>query len=300
MAGSMQGKTVFLTGAARGIGAGAAKSLAAQGANLALVGLEPELINAVAAECGPNAIAIDTDVTDVAALEKAVATAVERFGGIDVVIANAGIAPMGMVHSMDPAAFELTVEINLLGVWRTVRAALPEIMASKGYILVVASAAAALHTPLMSAYSASKAGVEAFADVLRAEMLPHGVDVGCAYYSWISTDMVKGADEHSVGGFVRKKLPWPMGKTYPVQDAIQAMVDGVNGRKSHVMAPGWLHQALALRWFLAKLPKSVVRPIVKQANDMLDAEIAAKGTEAVSKPMGDAGTAAMASKRSRT
>lgn len=299
MALDMQGKTVFLTGAARGIGAGSARLLAKRGANLALVGLEPELLNEVAADCGPNAIAIECDVTDTASLEKAVASTVERFGGIDAVVANAGIAPLGMVHSMDPAAFELTIEINLLGVWRTVRAALPEIIASKGYVLIVSSAAAGMHMPLMSAYAASKAGVEAFADSLRFEMLPFGVDVGCAYYNWIATDMVKSADAHTVGGYMRSKLPYPMGKTYPESDATSAMVKGIVGRKKYVMAPGWLHVALPSRYLLGKLPKFVMRPMVAKANEMLEAEFKAHGVEATSAPVGASGAAAMASKKSR-
>ena len=120
-----RGKTVLITGAARGLGAEAARRVAARGANVALVGLEPEELERVAAQCGANAAWFECDVTDTEALKRAVQGTVERFGGIDVVMANAGIAPVGMVRSTDPAAFERTIEINLLGVWRTVRAALP-------------------------------------------------------------------------------------------------------------------------------------------------------------------------------
>lgn len=296
---NMQGKTAFITGAARGIGAETAKRLAHRGANLALIGLEPDELHAVAAECGPNAIAIECDVTDVGALEKAVATTVERFGGIDVVVANAGIAPMGMIHSMDPAAFELTIEVNLLGVWRTVRATINEVMASKGYFLLTSSSAAALHMPVMAAYSASKAGVEAFADALRYEMVPHGVDVGCAYYNWIATDMVKSADDTTLGGYLRKKMPWPLGKTYPVGKATDATVAGIVDRKRYVMAPGWLHVALPLRWWVGRIPKVAMLPLVKQANLLAEQENARLGVEAASRPIGFGGAAAMASKVSR-
>src|SRR4051794_33429767 len=118
----LQGRTILITGAARGIGAESARKASARGANVALVGLEPEELARVAVQCGPNAAAFETDITDVDALGEAVDAAVERFGGIDVVVANAGVAPTGMVRSMDPAAFERTIEVNLLGVWRTVRA----------------------------------------------------------------------------------------------------------------------------------------------------------------------------------
>jgi NAD(P)-dependent dehydrogenase (short-subunit alcohol dehydrogenase family) len=165
---SVRGKTVFITGAARGLGAETARRVAARGANVALVGLEPEELERVAAQCGRNAAWFECDVTDREALAAAVEGTVERFGGIDVCMANAGIAPIGPVRSTDPDAFERTIEVNLLGVWRTVRACLPQVIERRGYVLVIASIAAALHAPGMAAYAASKAGAEAFADSLRA------------------------------------------------------------------------------------------------------------------------------------
>ena len=295
MAGSVAGKTVLITGAARGIGAESAVSLASLGANLALVGLEPTELRAVAERCGPNAIAIEADVTDVTAMEKAVATTLERFGSIDAMVANAGIAPVGMVHSMDPAAFERTIEVNLLGVWRSVRAALPAVMASKGYILIVASSAAALHLPVMAAYAASKAGAEAFADALAFEMLPHGVDVGCGYFNWIATDMVRGADDTTLGGYMRKQLPGPLGKTYPLSDAVEALVAGVVNRKRIVMAPKWLRWVFPLRWWSTRMLKPFVRSKMRKADQIATAENARLGVEAASRPVGPSGAAAMKS-----
>src|SRR4051794_32347855 len=188
---SLDGKTVLITGAARGIGAETARQLRAKGARLALAGLEPELLEQRAAELGGETAFFEADVTDRDAVEAAVAGAVERFGGIDVVIANAGVASGGPVAGIDPAAFETVIEVNLLGVWRTVRAALPHVIARGGYVLPIASLAAALHGPMMSAYAASKAGVEAFADSLRTEVRHTGTAVGCAYFSFIDTDMVR-------------------------------------------------------------------------------------------------------------
>ena len=118
---TVRGKTVFITGAARGLGAETARRVAARGANVALVGLEPDELQRVAAQCGTDAAWFECDVTDTEALARAVEGTVERFGGIDV-RGQCRIGPMGMVRSTDPAAFERTIEINLLGVWRTVRA----------------------------------------------------------------------------------------------------------------------------------------------------------------------------------
>ena len=204
---SVQGRTVLITGAARGIGAESARRLAARGANLALVGLEPEELRRVADPCGRNAAWFEADVTDWSALEAAVEGAGERFGGIDVVMANAGIAPVGMVRSTDPAAFERTIEINLLGVWRTVRACLPHVIERRGYVLVIASLAAAVHSPGPAAYSASKAGAEAFADSLRVEVKHLGVDVGVGYFAFIDTDMVRGGDGRPALGKLRQDAP---------------------------------------------------------------------------------------------
>src|SRR5919108_730416 len=205
-----RGKTVLITGAARGLGAETARRIAARGGNVALVGLEPEELQRVAAQCGSNAAWFECDVTDVDALERAVQGTVDRFGGIDAVMANAGIAPGGMVRSTDPAAFERTIEINLLGVWRTVRATLPHVIERRGYVLVIASMAAAVHAPAMAAYSASKAGAEAFGDSIRSELAHLGVDVGVGYFSWIATDMVAGGDAHPAFGFARGRLRGPV------------------------------------------------------------------------------------------
>src|ERR671915_1349967 len=213
---SVKGKTVFITGAARGIGAESARRVAARGANVALVGLEPEELARVASQCGTNAAWFECDVTDWDALQQAVEGTVERFGGIDVVIANAGIAPAGMTRSMDPRAFERTLEINLMGVWRTVRSCLPHVIERRGYVLVIASLAAALHAPGMAPYAASKAGVEAFADSLRLELKHLGVDVGVGYFGFIDTDLVRGADAHPAIGHLREQTPGPIKKTYPV------------------------------------------------------------------------------------
>src|SRR5918995_5914160 len=98
---NVRGKTVFITGAARGLGAETARRMAARGTNVALVGLEPDELERVAAQCGTNAAWFECDVTDTDALARAVEGAAERFGTIDVVMANAGVAPVGMVRSTD-------------------------------------------------------------------------------------------------------------------------------------------------------------------------------------------------------
>ncbi len=288
---SVMGKTVFITGAARGIGAESARRLAARGANVALVGLEPEELQRVAAQCGANAAWFECDVTDWDALEQAAEGAVERFGGIDVVMANAGVGGAGMTRSVDPRAFEKTVEINLLGVWRTVRTCLPHVIERQGYVLVVASLAAALHSPGMAAYAASKAGAEAFADCLRTEVKHLGVDVGVGYFGFIDTDMVRGGDAHPTLGHMRKEIRGPLARTYPVSAVGQAVADGVEERRRWVVVPGWLRPVLVLRTALAPVLERVSLPHAAEGDRLFQQDVEARGVEAASEHVGAGGEA---------
>ena len=249
----VRGKVVFVTGAARGIGAEAARQLSARGAHVALVGLEPEELEARAAELGSDAAAFHADVTDVDALNDAVAATVERFGGIDVVIGNAGVSAFAPVIAIKPEDFERTIEINLLGVWRTVRATLPHVIERRGYVLPIASLAAALHSPMMSAYAATKAGVEAFCDSLRSEVAHTGTAVGCAYFGFIDTDLVREGMAHPATTRMRSQGPSFLGKPIPVEEAGAAIVRGVEGRTRTVVAPGWVRAVLVGRGVLQPL-----------------------------------------------
>jgi len=295
----ISGQVVFVTGAARGIGAAAAKQLAAGGAKLALVGLEPDELAKVAADCGSDAVWFEADVTDAAAIQEAVRGTVERFGGIDVVIANAGIATGGSVLTIDPAAWERVVEVNLLGSWRTVRAALPHVVERRGYVLQIASVAAIAHAPFMSAYCASKAGVEAFADCLRTEMAHLGVDVGVAYFSWIDTDMVRGADARPGIGTMRRRMRGPVGKTYPLSDVADAVARGVERRARHVTVPGWVRAMLLRRGPLAgALDRQGRREVPAVEREMEDV-IAREGAAAATAPVGAGGAADSAARGTR-
>ncbi|HEY2602473.1 MAG TPA: SDR family oxidoreductase [Thermoleophilaceae bacterium] len=284
------GKSVLITGAARGIGAETARRLAAKGAKVSLVGLEPEELEKVAAQCGPDAIWFETDVTDWDALEAAASGTVDRLGGIDVVMANAGVAVAGLVETIDPRAWERVIEVNLLGVWRTVRTCLPHVIERRGYILPVASMAAAVHGPVMSAYSVAKAGVEAFGDSLRSEMQHKGVDVGVAYFSWIATDMVTGGDASAAGGILRGRMKGPLGKTYPLSVAIDAVEKGIETRARRVVAPSWARGVLALRDFIGPLQDREVAKYMPEVERACAEDIAKRGAEA-SAPVGAGGQA---------
>jgi NAD(P)-dependent dehydrogenase (short-subunit alcohol dehydrogenase family) len=293
------GKSVLITGAARGIGAETARRLAAKGAKVSLVGLEPEELEKVAAQCGPDAVWFETDVTDWDALERAASGTVEAFGGIDVVMANAGVAVAGLVETVDPSAWERVIEVNLLGVWRTVRTCLPHVIERRGYVLPVASMAAAVHAPVMSAYAAAKAGVEAFGDSLRGEMAWKGVDVGVAYFSWIATDMVAGGDASPAGGVMRGRMRGPLGKTYPLSVAVDAVEHGIENRARRVVAPGWARLLLAVRDLIGPLQDREVSKYMPEVEKAFDDAIAERGAEA-SAPVGAGGQADTRARSSAT
>ncbi len=128
------------------------------------------------------------------------------------------------------------IEVNLIGSAVTARAFLPVLMESRGYLLQIASLAAITPAPMMTAYCASKSGVEAYAHSLRAEVGYKGVRVGVGYLSWTDTDMVRGADQDDVMRELRSRLPWPANKTYPLGPAVDRIVAGIERRSSHVRA----------------------------------------------------------------
>lgn len=246
----VNGRTVLITGAARGIGAAIAERLHAKGANVALVGLEPERLEQLAERLGDRAVWREADVTDLAAMERAAADTVQRFGGVDVAIANAGVLFTGPLATAPIEQVERTLTVNLLGVWRTDRAVLRYVIERRGYMLNVASVAAASHPPLMGAYVASKAGVEALTDSLRQELAAMGADVGCAYFGIVDTDMGRDGLDNPATGALSKLLPSFARSAAPVSQAVDAIEKGVERRSSRVWAPRYVGGVLALRWWL--------------------------------------------------
>ncbi|RBM12943.1 short-chain dehydrogenase [Prauserella sp. PE36] len=277
LSGSVKGRVVLITGAARGIGAGLAERLAADGAKVALVGLEAAEQQKVADRIGPAARSWEADVTSWDDLEQATKGVVDHFGGIDIVIANAGIASAGFVRSVDPTAFEKVIEVDLLGVWRTFRVTMPHVLERKGYLLAISSLAAITHAPGMANYAAAKAGVEAFCNSLRAEVAHLGVKVGVAHPTWIKTDLVESADSHPVFGKLRAGMPGLIGKTYPLDVALDCIEAGVKRRARTIHVPRWVGGLKLIRAFLPPIIELGSRSRVPAADRAALEDIAARG-----------------------
>jgi NAD(P)-dependent dehydrogenase (short-subunit alcohol dehydrogenase family) len=212
-------------------------------------------------------------------MQAAVDRGVERFGGIDIVMANAGIATTGSLLAVDPQAFKTLIDVNVMGVFHTVRAALPSVIERRGYVLIVSSAAAYAPAAGMVPYDTSKAGVEHFANALRLELAHRGVDVGSAHLLWIDTPMVREAKEESpaVRDMLRS-LPGPLGKTTSVDKCGEAFLKGIEGRKRQINCPEWVG---LLRWLKPLLTSRLgERTTLKGVAELLprmDAEVAAQG-----------------------
>jgi NAD(P)-dependent dehydrogenase (short-subunit alcohol dehydrogenase family) len=277
---SLQGKVVFITGGARGIGAEVARRLRDKGAKLVLTDLDRAELTALAAKLGEDRVLTAVaDVRDLPAMQAAAAQAAERFGGIDVVVANAGIISQGSLLQVDPEAVKRLLDVNVLGVFHTVRATLPAVIDRRGYVLIVSSLAAYAAAPGLAPYNASKAAVEMLANALRLEVAHRGVDVGSAHMSWIDTALVRDskADVPSFGEMLAK-LPWPLNITTTVDKCAEAFVKGIEGRNRRIYCPRWVR---LFRWLKPVLSTEVGEiPIRKTTAELLsrmDAEVAALG-----------------------
>ncbi|GAA2496397.1 SDR family oxidoreductase [Streptomyces gobitricini] len=254
---SLEGQVAVITGGARGVGELLARKLSARGAKIALLGLEPELLKEVSGRLHTESDWWHVDVTDHEAMAQVAGEVKERFGKVDVVVANAGVAAGGPFVDSDPVAWRRVIEVNLIGGAVTGRAFLPVLTESRGYFLQIASLAAITPAPMMTAYCASKSGVEAFAHSLRAEVGYKGVRVGVGYLSWTDTDMVRGADEDDVMRELRQRLPWPSNRTYPLGPAVDRIVAGIERRSAHVYAQWWLRGMQSMRGYLPGLIATV-------------------------------------------
>jgi NAD(P)-dependent dehydrogenase (short-subunit alcohol dehydrogenase family) len=244
---SLQGRRVLITGGARGIGAALAERLHQRGARVAVVGLEEDKLAEVAARCG-DAPWAPCNVADREQVAEAVAHTVGALGGLDVVVANAGIAAQLPLVGGDPEVMERTIAVNVLGVYYTLRAAGPHISHPNGYALPISSLGAAVNLPLMGAYSASKAAVEALGNTLRIELRPSGARVGVGYFAEIDTDMTSRGFGTEAAGKLTARFK-PVMRVAPLHVAIDALERGIARRSKRIIAPAHVSPLVPLRMF---------------------------------------------------
>jgi len=275
---ALDGKWVLVTGAARGIGAAIAEAVIEAGGAVALLDVDFDAATRVANECGERALALRADITDLAALELAVSAAVERFGRMDVCVANAGIGVAGSLRHLDPDAFDAQFRVNVGGTFRTLRACLPELERSKGYAVLVASLSAIVAPPGMGAYGASKAATESLGDALRREVAYLGIDVGVAYFSWIATDLVEGGErEQRAFKVMRDGMRWPAKRVISLDEAVEALVRGIGKRSRRIMAPGFVRGLYRVRGFAMRLVDPNLVKIAPDVDAATVEDIASKG-----------------------
>jgi NAD(P)-dependent dehydrogenase (short-subunit alcohol dehydrogenase family) len=245
----LNGKIALVTGAARGIGYETARQLHARGASVAIIDLDADETREAAERIGERAIGIAADVTDGGAMRAAVAEVVERFGGLDVAMANAGIAPpmSATTRAVPPEQWERVIEVNLMGVWHTVQAALPQVYERRGHIVIVSSAAAFFNGTMMSSYATSKAAVEAFGRSLRGELAPFGASASVAYFGWVDTRMVQDTFAKPGPKKLAELAPDFLMKRITPAAAGSAIADGIEKRAPRIFAPKWLRYASAFR-----------------------------------------------------
>lgn len=286
----LNGKVALVTGAARGIGFETARQMHARGASVAIVDLDTDEAREAAERIGERAIGIAGDVTDAGAMRAAVAETVERFGGLDVAMANAGIAPpsIATMRSVPAEEWERVIDVNLLGVWHTVRAALPQISERKGHIVVVASVAAFANGMLGSSYMVSKAAVEQMGRALRTELTPFGASASVAYFGWVDTRMVQETFARPGAGALEKIAPAFLMKRITPPQAGAAVVKGIEERAPRIFAPRWWRYLSALR--------GLVNPLLDRRAER-DRRIAAAIRDAEALGAGDGDTSASAAPR---
>jgi NAD(P)-dependent dehydrogenase (short-subunit alcohol dehydrogenase family) len=254
----LRGKVALVTGAARGIGFETARIAHERGASVAVLDLEEEAAADAARRIGERTLAIGADVTDAEAMAAAVDRTVAEFGGLDVPVANAGIAPpAATIRATDPDVFERTIEIDLLGVWRTVRPALDQVAERGGHVVVVSSVYAWVNGAAASPYAISKAGVEQMGRALRAELKPHGASATTAHFGFVDTVMVQKSFESDLAEEYEKTMPVWLRRRITPAAAGKGIVDGIERRADRVILPRW--------WRGYMLLQGILNPILDRA-----------------------------------
>ncbi len=277
----LNGKALLVTGAARGIGYETARQAHLRGASVAVLDLDAGEAVEAAERIGVRAIGIGADVTDLGAMQAAVAETVERFGGLDVAIANAGIAQkrIGTLRATPGEEWERVFEVDLLGVYRTVRAALPQVVERRGQLILTSSVYAFVNGMINSPYAVAKAGVESLGRALRIELAPHGASASVAYFGWVDTKLVQDALGQPDSGRLDELSPEWLRKRITPAEAAAGLLRGIEERAPRIFVPKWWRYVSAARGVLNPLLDRRMEREPRVAEMLRDLDAKALGDE---------------------
>ncbi|WP_328395605.1 short-chain dehydrogenase/reductase [Nocardia sp. NBC_00416] len=243
----VKGKVALVTGAGQGIGLELVTILHRRGAVVVVVDIDESAAQRTAHDLGSRAHGVGADVADRGRMDEVIAEVVDRFGGVDIVVANAGVTPVpATIRTMDPADFDRVMSINLTGVFNTVHPALDHIVRSRGHVVLVSSCAAFAPGMGGSPYMVSKAAVEQLGRALRVELGGSGATAGIAYFGVVETSMTHDVlDADDLGRRINDLLPWPLNVRITAEHAARTIADGIGRRAARTIAPsGWQPYAL--------------------------------------------------------
>jgi len=244
----LSGRVVAITGGARGIGLATGRAAARRGATIAVIDLDGELAGRAAAELGSASFGLRADVSNLEELEHAVSVIVERLGGIDVLVANAGVGPWTTTVEVGDREHQRRVlDVNLHGVWNTAWAGASRVTARHGHLVIVSSIAAFTLTPGWAAYAASKAAVEQLARSMRIELAPVGTTVGVAHFGVIDTELVRQFEADPVARAFELRAPALVSRAASAESAGEALVRDIERRRPRTIFPRWWAIPYALR-----------------------------------------------------
>ena len=244
---NLANRVVIITGASSGIGEALARLFAAQGARLALAARSEEKLRALAAELGEErALVVSTDVADPGQCERLVKRTVERFGGVDVLVNNAGLGLYGSLEETDWEHSRERWEVNFFGLLRLTRAALPYLKERRGMVVNISSVAGKVALPFMGDYCASKFAVNAFSNALRMELAAEGVRVAVVCPGRVKTRFHASAyrEGHLPGVY---KLGQPRYEGVSAEQVARATLRAVRGGRREVIVPWWLRLFVGFR-----------------------------------------------------
>jgi NAD(P)-dependent dehydrogenase (short-subunit alcohol dehydrogenase family) len=253
----LRGRVALVTGGARGIGFATAQSLLNRGAAVLITDVDRDAVERATRQLGgTNASGLVADVLDRQAMQHAVAKAMADFGGLDILVANAGIASQAATVRATPSeAFERVLDVNVRGVARTVAAALPEIIVRRGHVVVLSSIYAFTNGVGTTPYAMSKAAVEQFGRALRVELVQHGASATVAYFGFVETDLVRqGLDADPLAEAMLGSVPKPLRKRLRPEVAGEAIARAIESRRPRIIRPR--------RWIALSLLRGIVNPVI--------------------------------------